>query len=75
VLSVSLPPELAQEYDRLARERHKNRSELFREMLEIYRREQLLSRLRSLQSYGSASARRRSILTEKDAERLVFRGR
>lgn len=75
VLNVSLPPEMLDEYKRLARELHKSKSELFREMMQVYKRECVIATLQRLQVYGSKKARERGILTEKDAERLVFQGR
>lgn len=38
-VTISIPSELAKEYDRLARTTAKNRSQLFREMFESYRRD------------------------------------
>ena len=74
-ITISLPPRLANDYDRLARAAAKNRSQLFREMLELYRQSQEEETLRSLQRYGRRKARERGILTERDVERLVFEDR
>lgn len=75
VLNVSLPPEMLEEYERLAREQHKSKSELFREMMQVYKRERVIGTLERLQVYGSKKARQKGVFTEKDAERLVFQGR
>jgi metal-responsive CopG/Arc/MetJ family transcriptional regulator len=37
VLTVSVPPETAEDFDRIAEAEGRNRSELFREMLRVYR--------------------------------------
>ena len=36
-VTISIPPAVAKEYDRIARATAKNRSELFRDMLDAYR--------------------------------------
>ena len=73
-ITISIPPRLAEDYDRLARNTAKNRSQLFREMFELYRQSQEEA-FRSLQRYGRRKARERGILTERDVERLVFEDR
>jgi len=73
--TISIPPRLAREYDRLAQASAKNRSQLFREMFELYRQSQDEEALRALQRYGRRKARERGILTERDVERLVFEDR
>ncbi|MGH2676107.1 MAG: CopG family ribbon-helix-helix protein [Actinomycetota bacterium] len=37
VLAVSVPPDSAKDFDRIAKEEGRNKSELFREMLRVYR--------------------------------------
>jgi metal-responsive CopG/Arc/MetJ family transcriptional regulator len=74
-VTISIPPQLAREYDRLAEATAKNRSQLFREMFALYRQNQEEETLRALQRYGRRKARERGILTERDVERLVFEDR
>ena len=74
-VTISIPPRLAEDYDRLAKITAKNRSQLFREIFELYRQSQEEEALRSLQRYGRRKARERGILTERDVERLVFEDR
>ena len=74
-VTISIPPGLAREYDRLAKATAKNRSQLFREMFETYRRLQGEEAFDRLQRYGSGKARERGIRTERDVERLVFEDR
>jgi metal-responsive CopG/Arc/MetJ family transcriptional regulator len=74
-VTISIPPQLAKEYDRLAKATAKNRSQLFREMFDAYRRLQEEETFETLQRYGSRKARERGIRTERDVERLVFEDR
>jgi metal-responsive CopG/Arc/MetJ family transcriptional regulator len=74
-VTISLPPTVAKEYDRLARSVAKNRSELFREMFDTYRRARGEDVFTDLQRYGSRKAREHGVRTERDVERLVFEDR
>lgn len=74
-VTISLPPDVAKEYDRIARATAKNRSELFREMFDSYRYARGEALFGELQRYGSRKARERGIRTERDVERLVFEDR
>lgn len=74
-VTISMPPNLAREYDRLAKTTAKNRSELFREMFEAYRRAQAEEEFGRLQRYGARKARALGVLTERDVERIVFEDR
>jgi metal-responsive CopG/Arc/MetJ family transcriptional regulator len=75
IVSVSLPPEAADEFDRLARLEGGNRSQLFREMLRVYRTYQESGTFESLQRYGAARARELGIRDEEDVERLIHEAR
>ncbi|MCW4021158.1 MAG: ribbon-helix-helix protein, CopG family [Candidatus Bathyarchaeota archaeon] len=74
-MTVSLPPELAEDYERLARQQAKNKSQLFRDMFLLYKEQALEREFFELQRYGTKLARRRGVLTEEDVERIVFEGR
>jgi metal-responsive CopG/Arc/MetJ family transcriptional regulator len=74
-VTISIPPTIAKEYDRLARATAKNRSELFRDMFDAYRRARDEEQFGELQRYGSRKARERGIRTERDVEKLVFEDR
>lgn len=71
MLTVSVPPETAEDFERIAEAEGRNRSELFREMLRVYRTYEETRTFESLQRYGAAQAARRGIRTEKDIERLI----
>ena len=74
-LTVSLPPELAREFDKLAKDETKNKSQLFREMFRTYQQRRVEQEFFELQRYGARLARKKGILTEADVEALVFRDR
>jgi CopG family transcriptional regulator/antitoxin EndoAI len=67
ILSLSLPPDLIREAERIAKQEGRTRSELFREALRRYVEER---RWRGLQRYGASRARKRG-MTEADVERAV----
>jgi metal-responsive CopG/Arc/MetJ family transcriptional regulator len=75
VLAVSVPPETAREFERTAKSEGRNKSELFREMLRVYRAYRETRTFESLQRYGAARARKLGIMTEKDVERLIAEAR
>ena len=75
VLGFSVPPELADEYEKLARREGRSKSELFREMIAAYKVKRDDEAFGRLQNRMSRRARAKGILTEKDVERLVFEGR
>ncbi len=67
VTSLSLPPKLLREAERLARREGRTKSELLREALRRYVAD---SRWRELQEFGRSQARKLGI-EESDVERLV----
>jgi CopG family transcriptional regulator/antitoxin EndoAI len=67
VLSLSLPPDLVREADRVAKEEGRTKSELFREALRRYVEER---RWRGLQRYGAERARKARV-TESGVDRVV----
>ena len=74
-MTFSLPPRMAEEYESLAKREAKNKSELFREIFQFYKRNILEKEFFELQRYGTALAREKGVLTEKDVEKLVLDGR
>lgn len=71
VLAVSVPPADAEAFARIADEEGRNRSELFREMLRVYRAYRETQTFESLQRYGAGAASRAGVRTEQDVERLI----
>ena len=74
-VTISLPPEIARDYEKIADQEAKNKSQLFRDMFSLYREKALEREFFDLQRYGAKRAREKGILTEKDVERIVFEGR
>ena len=74
-VTISLPPEMAKDYEKIANQEAKNKSQLFRDMFSFYREKTLEREFFDLQRYGAKRAREKGILTEKDVERIVFEGR
>jgi metal-responsive CopG/Arc/MetJ family transcriptional regulator len=74
-ITVSLPSNLAESFEKLAKAESKNKSQLFREMLTSFERRRREERFHELQRYGVKKARKKGVLTEADVEKLVFRGR
>lgn len=71
VVAVSLPPEAATDFERIAREEGRNKSELFREMLRVYRIWRETKIFEDLQRSFAGKARQLGVRTEKDVERLI----
>jgi metal-responsive CopG/Arc/MetJ family transcriptional regulator len=72
-ITISISPKIAREYEELARQQAKNRSQLFLDMFQLYKEQALEKEFCKLQRYGSNLAKKRGIITEKDVERLVFK--
>lgn len=72
---MSVPPDTAADFDRIAEVEGRNRSELFREMLRVYRTYLETRTFESLQRYGAAQASRTGIKSERDVERLIRESR
>ena len=74
-LTVSLPPRVYEEVEKLAREENKTKSELFREMVRVYEEYLDERRWRRLKRRGDETARRCRITSEADIERLLHESR
>ncbi|MDZ4655410.1 MAG: ribbon-helix-helix domain-containing protein [Coriobacteriia bacterium] len=74
-IGFSVPPELVDEVERIASAEGRTKSELFREMLRVYKREQELVVFEDLATYGRERARERAVRTEADVERLIHEAR
>ena len=71
VMTRSLPPQMAQEYRQLAREKGETASEFFREIFSFYKQQKLKKELYEIQSYGAGKVRELGI-SEEEIEKLVF---
>ena len=75
VLGFSVPPDVASEYERLAARERRTKSDLFREMIAVYKAKREEEEFFRLQSRMARRARGQGVLTERDVERLVFEDR
>ena len=74
-MTISIPPEIAKDYEWLAQKEANNKSQLFRDMFLLYKERTLEQEFFELQRYGAKLAKGKGILTEKDVEKIVFEGR
>lgn len=74
-LTVSLPPQVFEEVEKLAKEERKTKSELFRDMIRIYEDYLDERRWRRLRRLGRETAKKLNITSEEDIERLVHEAR
>lgn len=74
-LTVSLPPKVFDEVDRLAKIERKTKSELFRTMLGVYEDYLDEKRWKKLRKIGAETAKKFDITSEEDIERLVHESR
>ncbi len=73
-MTISVPPDIAKEYNAIAKTKGETKSQLFREIFNLYRQEKMEDEFLKLQRYGMKKAKEMG-LTERDIERLVFEGR
>ena len=74
-MSISVPEQLAQEFERMAEEEGVSRSELVRLMARAYKRERSEEEFLRLQRELFRKARALGVDTEEEVERLVFEDR
>jgi metal-responsive CopG/Arc/MetJ family transcriptional regulator len=74
-LTVSLPPQIYEEIERLAKLERKTKSELFRDMVAVYEDHLDDERRERLRRLGRATARKYRLSSEKDIEKLVHEAR
>ena len=74
VMTLSVPPDTAKEYRKLAKAKGETISQLFRQVFSLYKEEKLREEFLQLQRYGAKKVRELKI-TEKDIEKLIFEDR
>jgi metal-responsive CopG/Arc/MetJ family transcriptional regulator len=74
-LTVSLPPEIYEEIERLARLERKTKSELFRDMVSVYEDHLDEERWKRLRRLGRATAGKYRLSSEQDIEKLIHEAR
>ncbi len=71
--TISLPPDLAEDAERIAREEGKSLSAVIQDALRAARRQRLRGEWKGAQGYWSARAREKGLLKEEDLERFLRR--
>jgi metal-responsive CopG/Arc/MetJ family transcriptional regulator len=74
-MTISIPPDIAEDYEKIAEQEAKNKSQLFREMFLLYKENVREKEFFELQRYGVRMAKGKGVLTEKDVEQIVFEDR
>jgi metal-responsive CopG/Arc/MetJ family transcriptional regulator len=74
-LTVSLPPQIYKEIERLAALERKTKSELFRDMVKVYEDHLDGERWKKLRRLGRATAEKYRLSSERDIENLVHEAR
>lgn len=74
-LTVSLPPQIYEEIERLARLERKTKSELFRDMVKLYEDHLDEERWKRLRRLGRATARKYRLSSNRDIEKLIHESR
>ena len=74
-LTVSLPPQIYEEIERLARLERKTKSELFRDMVKVYEDHLDEERWQRLRRLGRATARKYRLFSDQDIEKLIHEAR
>jgi len=70
-IGFSVPPETAEQVERMARLEGRSKSELFRDMVRTYREQRELEAFEELAEYGRKQAECFGVRTEQDVERLI----
>jgi metal-responsive CopG/Arc/MetJ family transcriptional regulator len=74
-LTVSLPPRIYEEIEKLAKLEKKTKSELFRDMVVVYEDHLDEKRRERLRRLGRSTARKYRLSSERDIEKLVHEAR
>ena len=70
IISLSVPPDVAELFEKMAKSKRQGKSGLFREMLTAYQRAGWLEQYRRLQVYGARKSRDVKAFSEADIDRL-----
>ena len=70
-MTVSLPPEMVKEVERLAAIEKKSKSQLFRDMFAVYEEMQQERRWQNVRRAGTRAVKRLGITSEEDIDRLI----
>jgi len=70
-ITISLPPKVAKEVQRLAKIEKKTKSQLFRDMIAVYEEYIAEKEWQELRRYGNKTAKRLDITSEEDVYRII----
>ncbi len=70
-MTVSLPPEMVKEVEKLAAVEKKSKSQLFRDMFTVYEEMQREKRWQNARAAGKRTFKRLNITSEEDIDRLI----
>lgn len=70
-LTVSLPPEMVKEVERLASIENKSKSQLFRDMLALYEETATERQWQNVRRAGKRAVKRLGITSDDDIDRLI----
>jgi len=71
--TISLPSDLAEDAERIAKEEGKSLSAVIQDALRLSRRQRLRGEWKAMQGYWSARAREKGLLKEGDLEKFLRR--
>ena len=71
--TISLPPDLAEDAERVAKEEGKSLSAVIQDALRLSRRQRLSGEWKEMQVYWSTRAREKGLLKERDLDRFLRR--
>jgi metal-responsive CopG/Arc/MetJ family transcriptional regulator len=74
-IGFSVPPGTADQVERMAQIEGRSKSELFRDMVRVYREQREIEAFEELAEYGRANAERLGVRTAEDVERLIAEAR
>ncbi|MDI6715719.1 MAG: ribbon-helix-helix protein, CopG family [Actinomycetota bacterium] len=70
-ITISLPPKVAKEVDRLAKAEKKTKSQLFRDMIAVYEEYVAEREWQELRRFGDKTAKKLGIASEEDVYRII----
>ncbi len=70
-ITISLPPKMVKEVERLAKTEKKTKSQLFRDMIAVYEEYIAEKEWRELRRFGNETAKKLGITSEEDVYRII----
>lgn len=70
-ITISLPPKLAKEVEKLAKTEKKTKSQLFRDMIAVYEEYVAEKEWQELRRFGEETAKKLGVTSEADIEKII----